>query len=75
MRDLMCINNPDCSTMSYGTVTADLIRCIEQAQHIGPSECGQDRPGFGWFSVSEKLRTIQYYRVLNIINLKLYNVL
>ncbi len=30
---------------------------------------------FGWHAVSEKLRAIQYYRVLNIINLKLYNVL
>ncbi len=40
----------------------------------GPSECGRDRPGFGWHAVSEKLCAIQYYRVLNIINLKLCNV-
>ncbi len=42
---------------------------------IDPSECGRGRPGFGGDAVSEKLRRIQYYRVLNIINLKLYNVL
>jgi hypothetical protein len=48
---------------------------------IGPSECGRDRPGFGWQAVSQKLPAIQYYRVLTIINLKLqcfimfYNVL
>jgi hypothetical protein len=42
---------------------------------IGGSECGRDRPGFGGDAVSEKLRRIQYYRVLNIINLKLYIVL
>jgi hypothetical protein len=44
-------------------------------QNIGPSECGRDRTGFVWHSVSEKVRAIQYYRVLNIINLKLYNFL
>ncbi len=42
---------------------------------IGGSQCGRDRPGFGCHAVSEKLRAIQYYRVLNIIILKLYNVL
>ena len=31
----MRINNPDCSTMTYETMPADLIRCIEQAQQ-GP---------------------------------------
>ena len=33
---------------------------------IGGSQCGRDRPGFGCHAVSEKLRAIQYYRVLNI---------
>jgi hypothetical protein len=42
---------------------------------ISPSECGRDRPGFGCPAVYSKLRGIQYYRVLNIINLKLYIVL
>ncbi len=40
---------------------------------IGPSECGRDRPGFGCPAVYSKLRGIQYYRFLNIINLKFYN--
>jgi hypothetical protein len=31
------------------------------------SECGQNRPGFGWQAVSKKLSAIQYYGVLNII--------
>ncbi len=44
-------------------------------ESIGPSECGRDRPGFGCDAVYKKLRRIQYYRVLNIINSKLYNVL
>jgi hypothetical protein len=53
---------------------------MKNMQNIGPSKCGRDRPGFGWHAVSEhavseKLRAIQYYRVLNIIKLKLYNVL
>ena len=47
----------------------------EVTRIIGPSECGRDRPGFGWQAVSLKLPAIQYKRVLNIINLKLYNVL
>jgi hypothetical protein len=42
---------------------------------IGGSQCRRDRPGFGCHAVSEKLRAIQYYRVFNIIILKLYNVL
>ena len=42
---------------------------------IGGSQCGRDRPGFGCPAVYSKLRGIQYYRVLNIINLKLYIVL
>jgi hypothetical protein len=32
------------------------------------SECGRNRPGFGWQAVSQKLRAIQYYRDLNIVN-------
>ncbi len=48
-----------------------------RGQCISGSECGRNRPGFGWQAVSQKLPAIQYYRVLNIqvINLKLYNVL
>ncbi len=38
--------------------------------NIDPSECGRDRSGFGGDTVYKKLRRIQYYRVLNIINLK-----
>jgi hypothetical protein len=39
---------------------------------IGPSEPSEPLAGSQF---PRKLRTIQYYRVLNIINLKLYNVL
>jgi hypothetical protein len=41
---------------------------------IGGSECGRDRLGFGCPAVYSRLRGIQYYRVLNIINLKIYIV-
>ncbi len=34
---------------------------------INGSECGQDQPGFGCNAVYEKLCSMQYYRVLNII--------
>ncbi len=47
-------------------------------QVIGGSQCGRDRPGYGCPAVYSKLRSIQYYRVLNIINLNyilFYNVL
>jgi hypothetical protein len=37
---------------------------VRRVQGIGGSQCGRDRPGFGCHAVSEKLRAIQYYRVL-----------
>ncbi len=40
----MWITNPDCSTMSYGTVPADLIRCIEQAQQCEVKVSSASRP-------------------------------
>jgi hypothetical protein len=43
--------------------------------NIGPSECGRDRPRFGLDSISPEIGYLIYYRVLNIINLKLYNIL
>ncbi len=44
---------------------------------INGSECGRDQLGFGCDTVYQKLRCIQYNRVLNIINFKIlfYNVL
>ncbi len=45
---------------------------------IGPSKCGRDRPRFGLDSISPEIGYLKYYRVLNIINLKIimfYNVL
>jgi hypothetical protein len=40
---------------------------------IGPSECWLDQPRFGLDSISPEIGYLKYYRVLNIINLKLYN--
>ncbi len=42
------------------------IFLIDHLLNIHGSECGRNRPGFGWHAVSQKLRAIQY----NIINLK-----
>ncbi len=53
-------------------VVAKKISFCKLTYTIGPSECGRNRPGFGCPTVYSKLRGIQYYRVLNIINLKLY---
>jgi hypothetical protein len=39
------------------------------------SQCGNDRPVFGLLSVPLKLRVYDIIRVLNIINLKLYNII
>ncbi len=33
---------------------------------IDGSECGQDRQEFGCAAVSQKLRRIQYYKIINI---------
>ena len=38
-------------------------------------QCGNDRPGFGVHSVTQKLRAYNIIRVLNIIKLKLYNII
>ncbi len=50
--------------------------CVLMTISIGPgihgSECWRNQPGFGWHTVSQKLRAIQYYRDLNIIILKLW---
>ncbi len=35
----------------------------------------RNQQGFSWQAVSQELPVIQYYRVLNVINLKLYNIL
>jgi hypothetical protein len=34
------------------------------------SQCGNDRPGFGLLSVSQKLRAYNIIRVLNILKFK-----
>jgi hypothetical protein len=44
IRDLIWIKNLECSTMSYGTVTADLFRCIEQAQQGQVKVSSASRP-------------------------------
>jgi hypothetical protein len=51
------------------------LSCLEDSTSINGSECRQDQQGFGCNTVYQKLCCIQYYRVLNIINLKLYSSL
>jgi hypothetical protein len=56
-------------------VRLSLLLLVVMMKNIHGSECGRIQSGFGWHAVSQKLRAIQYYRVLNIIILKLYNIL
>jgi hypothetical protein len=70
---------PQCPAAS-GCPSSDCVAAIDPCSSpvdssIGGSQCGRDRPGFGCPAVYSKLLGIQYYRVLNIINLKLYIVL
>ena len=39
---------------AYSTYVAYITIKLRQILYIGPSECGRDRPGFGWFAVSQK---------------------
>ncbi len=72
-KDMDDLNIPYITAKQY--IYLKQMQQFEYEVYIGPSECGRDRQGFGWHAVSEKLRAIQYYRVLNIINLNLYYVL
>ena len=54
----------------------DHYRLPEAVGTMGASHCGNDRPGFGVHSVTQKLRAYNIIRVLNIIKLNyiiLYN--
>ncbi len=65
-----------CSSSTPPTNAAQEHRAEEcVAQGIDGSECGRDRPGFGYAAVSQKLRRIQYYIIVNILKMKLCNVL
>ena len=59
-------------------ILADLPLSTEGFVCVGTmdaSQCGNDRPGFGVPSITQKLRAINIIRVLNIIKLKLYNII
>ncbi len=42
---------------------------------MGAGQCGNYRPGFGVHSITQKLSAYNIMRVLNIIKLKIYNII
>jgi hypothetical protein len=56
-------------------------KSFPQASHtvpmarMGASQCGNDRPGFGLPSITPGIAGYNIIRVLNIIKLKLYNII
>ncbi len=66
------VTNSDCSLAGNSDLESSSPGLVPWPSIHG-RECWRNRQGLGWHTVSQKLHDIQYYRVLNIIILKLYN--
>ncbi len=64
--------------VQHGVVPAvGILEClvVPFVAPMGAGQCGNDRPGFGVHSITQKLSAFSIIRVLNIIKLKLYNII